>query len=175
MKPTNKEQELCVNCGMCCDNTLFDIVIIQPNDDVPEKLIEREVFQDGNHYFKLPCPYFIGCCSIYDQAKPQRCSEFICSLLKKVQKEDISKTQAQKIIREILVARDKIIHDYAIITGKKLTFLEIYRELAKSENEVKEMPIELKTVHYMSNLLHVQLAKWFRAPEDFEKFYHVMS
>jgi hypothetical protein len=175
MKPADKAQELCTSCGICCDNTLFDVVIQQDGDPHMEKWSAQETLEDGKAYFRLPCPYFAGCCSIYDQDKPRRCSEFKCSLLKKMNANEISKVQALKTVRDILKARNEIIREYAAVTGETKTFLQIYRELALTEAEVDAMPIELKTVHFKSNLLHVQLARWFRAPEEFEKYVHSMS
>lgn len=175
MKPENKEQEVCVNCGICCDNTLFDIVVIQPDEVVKDGFTQKEVFRDGVRYFTLPCPYFDKCCTIYDQEKPRRCTEFKCWLLKRMTAGEVTKAQAQKIVREILEAREKIVAEYAAITGEKKTFLTIYRELAKTEEQLKELPIELKTVHFRSNLLYMQLARWFKAPEEFEKYFHSMS
>ncbi len=175
MKPTNDEQEICLTCGICCDQTLFDIVIIQDGDHLPEKLQERRLMHEGKAYFSLPCPYFVGHCSIYDHQKPKRCSEYRCWLLKRRENDEISQQEALKIIEDVRDLRAGIIRDYAAITGNKKSFREIYRDLARSEEEVKAMPIELKTVHYRCNILQVQLSRWFKAPEEFETYFQSMD
>src|ERR1700748_3549237 len=104
MKTMNGVEQLCPNCGMCCDSTLFADVELRAGDD-PKRLAklgvsiarkEDEDEHDDQRDFKKgrsklafaqPCACFDGkFCGIYAD-RPKRCRLFECGLLKKVQAE----------------------------------------------------------------------------------------
>jgi Fe-S-cluster containining protein len=107
----NFVEQLCPNCGLCCDSTLFADVELRAGDDAEllEKLgLSLEKKGRNKTAFAQPCACFDGKhCGIYD-ARPKRCRTFECGLLKRVQAEElgvgaalttISKTkrQAEKV------------------------------------------------------------------------------
>jgi hypothetical protein len=79
MPDTDIEQELCKSCGLCCDSTLFPHAKVEA--DEPLLPGQEEIHKDGKRLFKLPCPYFDGCCTVYHKQRPSVCGAFKCTLL----------------------------------------------------------------------------------------------
>ncbi len=67
------DQDLCIDCGMCCDGSLFWAVPIDADDPAP---VARE--DDGR--FRQPCACFDGACTIYAR-RPAACRAFDCRVL----------------------------------------------------------------------------------------------
>ena len=73
-------QDLCKQCGLCCDGTLFNTV---PVDPATEHLFTRiNMNPHGGCEQLLPC----GSCKIYEK-RPQGCRSFKCGVLKDFEKE----------------------------------------------------------------------------------------
>lgn len=83
----NSIDELCPNCGLCCDSTLFADVELRAGDDAKrlEKLgLELRAKTKTKLAFAQPCACFDGkLCKIY-ASRPKRCALFECGLLKRV-------------------------------------------------------------------------------------------
>lgn len=97
----NAVDQLCPNCGLCCDSTLFADVELRKDDDA-KKLIGQGItlFQKTKFKvaFKQPCACFDGkLCKIYSD-RPTRCRTFECGLLKKVQADEMTASVALKKI-----------------------------------------------------------------------------
>src|SRR6187549_1361267 len=72
-------QGLCLDCGMCCDGTLFECVEIEPNEQ-PAFVSLPLIRVGGKVAVPLPCPKHCGGrCSVYEQ-RPSRCKKFTCKL-----------------------------------------------------------------------------------------------
>ncbi|MBK7488875.1 MAG: hypothetical protein IPI74_03485 [Bacteroidales bacterium] len=91
-----------MNCGLCCDATLFLHATLQPGErgHLPEKIEEAGSTGDGGDYFLLPCGYFSGACTIYDCQRADVCSTFRCRLLKVFAGGGISQADALRTVRE---------------------------------------------------------------------------
>jgi Fe-S-cluster containining protein len=93
--------QLCVNCGLCCDSTLFADVELRAGDDAKRLaklglLLEKK--GRNKTAFAQPCACFDGkFCKIYDD-RPKRCRTFECGLLKKVGADELSADAALKKI-----------------------------------------------------------------------------
>ena len=77
--------DLCLQCGACCDGTLFDRARLGDDQfDLAASLgMETARDPEGSGGFVQPCPRFRGgCCSIYDQPKPRICGDYQCGLLR---------------------------------------------------------------------------------------------
>ena len=97
--PENKEQELCKNCGFCCDGTLFTRATSSKDEALlPE--MEAEILDDS-YWFKLPCSYFDKCCTVYEQKRPAICGDFKCRLLKKFIKGKLDFDELENLIHQI--------------------------------------------------------------------------
>jgi hypothetical protein len=114
--PESSESDICVNCGFCCDGTLFDEAMSGP-DDTAESFIAIGLTPvddsaGGKRGFRLPCPHFIGLCSIYASPRPSICGAFRCRLLRSVEKGKYTVSQAQQIVRETKAMREKLLPDF---------------------------------------------------------------
>lgn len=100
--------EICTQCGMCCDGTLFRTAKIKDEDDqnLAQYLGLTTVHTpEGKRFFQLPCHHFHHCCTIYDQNRPTICGAYFCEPLKKFKKGDLSFEEAQTTIHVALALR----------------------------------------------------------------------
>jgi Fe-S-cluster containining protein len=93
--------QLCPNCGLCCDSTLFADVELRAGDDARRlKRLGLTLFQKTKTKlaFVQPCACFDGkLCQIYAD-RPNRCRKFDCGLLKRVEAGEMTPTAALKKI-----------------------------------------------------------------------------
>jgi hypothetical protein len=76
--------ELCLQCGLCCDGTLFHRArLAEGEQDFVESLgLIVESNRDHTIDLSLPCPAFVdGCCSLYTVPRPSVCGSYRCELL----------------------------------------------------------------------------------------------
>ena len=104
-------KQLCPNCGLCCNSTLFADVELRAGDDAKrlQKLgltIERKT--QTKLAFAQPCACFDGTlCGIYGD-RPKRCRLFECGLLKKVEADEMTANVALKKISEAKKRVEKV-------------------------------------------------------------------
>ncbi|HEX9048724.1 MAG TPA: YkgJ family cysteine cluster protein [Verrucomicrobiae bacterium] len=103
--------QLCPNCGLCCDSTLFADVELRKGDDAKAltqaglKLFQKK---KATVAFSQPCACFVGRrCAIY-QDRPKHCRLFECRLLKKVAAAELPAAVALKKIAETRKLAEKI-------------------------------------------------------------------
>lgn len=93
-----KGSQLCLQCGLCCDGSVFATVRLQPADD-PEHLRQAGLTLRGpptSRRFAQPCPMLEGCrCRIYPQ-RPSHCQTFDCALLKRLRQGKVSLPEAAR-------------------------------------------------------------------------------
>jgi len=99
----NGIEQLCPNCGLCCDSTLFADVELRAGDD-PQRLEQLGLTIEQKTRTKLafaqPCACFDGrLCGIYAD-RPKRCRLFECGLLKRVEAKEMTANAALKKISE---------------------------------------------------------------------------
>lgn len=170
------EQKICIECGFCCDGTLFRTATLTPGErgSLPE-LIEANSFEEGgNEYFRLPCRYFKGKCTIYSEKKAVVCSAYRCRLLKSLSYGDISPDEALKIVADAKDLREEATGMYKKVTGRsgEITFREVLTGLSSvvtGDNERGSKAFEADLLVVRCNILEALLIKRFRAIEDFEK------
>jgi Fe-S-cluster containining protein len=103
----NAVDQLCPNCGLCCDSTLFADVELRARarggDDAKRLAgLGLSLVKKGKSKvaFAQPCACFDGkWCRIYAD-RPKRCQLFECGLLKKVQAGEMSAGAALKKIAQ---------------------------------------------------------------------------
>ena len=110
-KPTDAVSQLCPNCGLCCDSTLFADVELRAGDDA-KKLRQLGLTLEKKTARKLafaqPCAAFDGkLCRIYAD-RPKRCRAFDCGLLKRVAAGELPAKAALKKISEARMRAGKI-------------------------------------------------------------------
>ena len=99
----NGVEKLCVNCGLCCDSTLFADVELRADDSAARlKNSSLNLLRKGQGKlaFAQPCGCFDGkLCGIYAD-RPKRCRAFECGLLKQVESGELTSNAALKRIIE---------------------------------------------------------------------------
>jgi Fe-S-cluster containining protein len=106
---TEANQSLCLVCGLCCDGTLFDRVVLRPEDDA-QALTSRgiQISATTPPAFRQRCvAYRDRSCNIYVD-RPHACRQFRCVLLRQLEAEKISQTDALKIVREAATLRNEL-------------------------------------------------------------------
>jgi uncharacterized protein len=100
--PDNSVDQLCPNCGLCCNGVLFADVELRKGDD-PGRLAELGLalgMKGSKLAFAQPCTCFDGkLCTIYAD-RPKRCRTFECGLLKRVQEGELDADAALKTIAQ---------------------------------------------------------------------------
>jgi len=107
----NSVDQLCPNCGLCCDSTLFADVELRQGDD-PQRLARLGLNVQPKTKTKLafsqPCAGFDGkFCKIYAE-RPNRCRQFECGLLKRVATGELTAGAALKKIAQARAKREKV-------------------------------------------------------------------
>ncbi len=94
--------QLCPNCGMCCDSTLFADVELRAGDD-PKRLKKLGLTIEKKTATKLAFAQSCACfdgkfCTIYG-GRPKRCRLFECGVLKRVKAGEMTPAAALKKIK----------------------------------------------------------------------------
>lgn len=91
--------ELCSDCGICCDGTLFSSVSIEGAGLATARQHRLPIVETAEeHKLALPCGALRGVlCGIYEE-RPECCAEFSCELLLDVEHESRSFRDARRII-----------------------------------------------------------------------------
>ena len=96
----NGVEQLCTNCGLCCNGVLFADVELRKGDDA-QRLAELGLSLEKKgrqQAFTQPCACFDGkLCRIY-AGRPKLCRMFECGLLKRIQTGELDADPALKII-----------------------------------------------------------------------------
>lgn len=101
-------QNICIHCGFCCDGTLFNHANIKANEPIAPSFV-FEITPGEKRAFKQPCPYYRNAiCFIYETRPYSVCESFRCKLLRKVISENVSYTDAIKIINGVIALKTKI-------------------------------------------------------------------
>ncbi len=97
-----------MNCGLCCDGTLFNHAKIKENEPLATGYA-FDIILNEKRAFKLPCPYVKDkLCSIYHERPYLVCESFKCKLLKGLRNGEISFDDAMKVVNETVSLRTKI-------------------------------------------------------------------
>ena len=108
---SNSVDQLCPNCGLCCDSTLFADVELRAGDDARRLrelglTIQQET--PKKLAFAQPCACFDGrLCKIYGD-RPKRCRQFECGLLKRLEAGEMTAGAALKKISEAKQRTEKV-------------------------------------------------------------------
>jgi hypothetical protein len=103
---------ICIECGLCCDGSMFGYINIDKNDDLTFLKQRRfEFFADRDKLFsRQPCVGQEGkLCRLYNDARRFKvCKAFKCRLLRQYLSGEISYPSAMAVIREILIRRQSV-------------------------------------------------------------------
>jgi Fe-S-cluster containining protein len=92
---------LCVECGLCCDGSLFRFLPLEPDElSTCAALGLQVVKQSGRDAMPLPCPKLKDrCCTVYAQ-RPQGCRNYGCHTLHRLNTGALSPREALDVVRE---------------------------------------------------------------------------
>jgi hypothetical protein len=105
------DDNICVDCGLCCDGTLFGSVnLIDVDEHAPLVALAAEISTDGDRAeFAQPCPAFAGgCCTIYT-VRPALCRTYKCDLLRRRDVGEVSTADARATIADAIEQRDAVL------------------------------------------------------------------
>jgi hypothetical protein len=108
---SNAEQSLCVQCGLCCDGTIFEWARVFPEDDLAQ--LEADGFilltTAARSGFALPCHHQQGrICGVYQRWRPQVCHTFRCALLRRVEAGEVAWAEALARIERAVALVERI-------------------------------------------------------------------
>lgn len=94
--------ELCLDCGLCCDGTLFRHVRISSAERQQLEVLGIATGQKKQQdVMWLPCGKLEGkCCSIYEQ-RPGGCQRFVCALGQRLEHKEIDFADAKRLVEEM--------------------------------------------------------------------------
>jgi uncharacterized protein len=92
---------LCVECGLCCDGSLFRFLPVEKHETaLYQSLALPVVTQSGRLAMRLPCAKLEGkCCTVYEQ-RPSGCRGFVCHLGDRLVKGEVEFPKALAVVRE---------------------------------------------------------------------------
>ena len=102
----NAEQDLCRDCGFCCDGTLFFRAKLK-EDELGKFNFETET-KNNQVFFKQPCPYFEKTCTIYNNTRPHVCGQFKCRILRRAIRGKTSFNEAQNLINKLKIQKRRL-------------------------------------------------------------------
>jgi len=115
-----RDSEICVMCGFCCDGTLFDRA--SARRDSAESLVNiglsiTAMRAGKGAAFRLPCPHFEGKCSIYTSWRPHVCGAFRCRLLRDVDSGKHTTAEAAALVLRARTLREFVLADVGAISA----------------------------------------------------------
>ena len=94
---------LCLECGLCCDGTVFAAMTIQADERDYVESLGLTTTPDGDRFLSpQPCPAFQGgCCSLYTIGRPLACGWYSCQLLYARRNDTLSHDDCLAVIAEV--------------------------------------------------------------------------
>lgn len=121
---------LCLQCGLCCDGTLFGKVPLAADDDM--SYLETWAVRQGVKREHLPQP----CTALQDRAciiyshRPARCMAYRCPLLARYEKGEISFAEAAKIVIQTVKHKTRVKAAFRAATdGEDAPLRQLYRRM----------------------------------------------
>jgi hypothetical protein len=171
-----EEQKICISCGFCCNGTLFLFAHLDPGErgSLPERIEKNSYSEKGKDYFRLPCEYFSGKCTIYNLERAHICGSYRCQLLKDYAGGKMTLQTAQEVIRSAKKMHSDGIENYRYLSGnqEKIFFRQLLSELGKIQNSVAERNLvntDYELLLARCNIFEALLIRHFRSADDFEK------
>ena len=162
--------DLCMNCGLCCDGTLFPYGFIRDETDrkvaddlgLPVTEIKEKLF------FKMPCLGFSGCCTVYDKPRPHTCSAFFCPPIKKYRRGEQAFEDAEQQVRLFREHRDKLLKIASLFPElADLSFVAL-RDLLEESAEDETFVSKYRQLYLMLFIFRDIYSRYFK-PADNDK------
>jgi Fe-S-cluster containining protein len=158
---------ICIECGLCCDGTIFDHAPLETRDDLIPLRAAGVAFDQDLTQFSLPCAALEAqCCSVYE-SRPSICRAYRCALLKRVESGETDDDSARDIIATVIQLRDqvrptlsaKVDPEQATTASLNAMLHTVFRdEGGLSPTERAELMLDVAALRTM-------LAKYFQNPD----------
>ena len=104
-----RADELCTDCGICCDGTLFSSVSLEAPGLVAAHKHRLPVLETADACkLELPCPALRDVlCGIYEE-RPEQCAEYACELLIRTDEGQLGFDDAREIIEATRAVRARV-------------------------------------------------------------------
>jgi Fe-S-cluster containining protein len=145
------KENICINCGLCCDGSLYSRVRLKDGDD-GETLMAHGLDlaeDDTGRFFAQPCPRFAGgCCTIYAD-RPTKCRTYRCKLRHRYDAGTVSAGEAKSLIRAIQAfdPANNIRPGLAVLAGHQSGSIKRLLRDARQAVAGAENPTELRRRH----------------------------
>ncbi|RLB64679.1 MAG: hypothetical protein DRI90_04035 [Deltaproteobacteria bacterium] len=105
-----RASELCTDCGICCDGTLFSSVSLDAAGLVAARAHRLPVLETATESrLELPCAALRGMlCEIYDE-RPECCADYACELRLQVDDGRLTLADGQEIIEATRALRAQVV------------------------------------------------------------------
>ena len=141
-----RDKNICINCGLCCDGTLFKFAKIKDEETTSPIVTANISFtDDGKKKLKQRCCFLDHkLCTIYDE-RPLVCAGFKCKQLESFISNSISYDEAMKIINDTLLLKESIERDL-LIQFPEIKARSLYEKMDIFENYylALEQPIDFR-------------------------------
>ena len=126
--------ELCTDCGICCNGTLFSSVTLDAAAIVTARAHHLPILETASECrLELPCPALHGVlCGIYED-RPEPCADYACELLLSVHNEELSFDDAREIIEHTRTIHERVVEEVGIVSWwtARRTALDSSQELSE--------------------------------------------
>ena len=101
--------ELCRDCGLCCDGTLFTSVTLDEESTATARLHRLPLLEtESATKLQHPCSALHGAlCHIYED-RPALCAAFVCELRRKVDEAKVDARRARAIVDEAQAIKSRL-------------------------------------------------------------------
>jgi len=102
----NARVSLCLECGLCCDGTMFQVVPLEAGEAEAVAACGTLGVHEGRTVIRQRCGA-LGVdlkCGVYS-VRPVTCRKFECAALVGLQRGELSETEAREVIGEVLGRR----------------------------------------------------------------------
>ena len=97
------EAQLCFECGLCCDGSLFADVMLRAAELESIKQQVGYEHRDGNTFLQQPClAYGQGRCQVYED-RPQGCRSYECQVLRDLKEGRLKRAEARQQIHHLFL------------------------------------------------------------------------
>lgn len=98
---------LCLDCGLCCDGSLFRTVPVSPEEAM--RLDGRVTLSEDRALMQQPCRALEGCrCTVYE-ARPSTCRTYRCLVLAGLESGRLTELQAREALVEVFALRAEVV------------------------------------------------------------------
>lgn len=154
--PATSDQQICLNCGICCGGTLFDYGKVEAEEEDQLRELGFHVgMEHGRPGFPIPCGHLSGMtCQIYAQ-RPITCRKFTCTTLSAIRSGEIEEVEASRRIEAAKTALE--------VVRRHLQPNETFFAFRQRFANVEPIPADLRLAMVAYEML---LDRYFRKPHQ---------